>query len=464
MTNVFFKRLCSRSNLFAAWRHVRSRALRSDSREIRNAAEDFDFHAFRNIQSIQSRLAAENFIFPPADGILKDKRKRESQGKLPRPLVLADIRSRIVQRALLQCLQPEADDELSARIGRIAEINNSTVNFGCTPSGGVPRALHRIVSLVNSDRNIFYKSDIGAFFTRVPHEHVLRFVFEQVGDSQFIEAFRNGLNVQLRNAAELGEYLSLFPDNEFGVAQGSSLSAFAGNVFLNEIDSKYRDTNGTALVRYVDDVILLGASNEDLQRTKSNFTKDLRRLGLSLYDPGAAPDKASEGHVRAGIEYLGCLVRQNHIEPSKKARASLLAKVDKKIYEAKETIGRFRANPNSVRNNEPTFAMTVTEIDRTTRGWANSFRFINNRLIFNQIDREIFKKVVEFRHWLNQQNFADDNVSGRVLGVYQTKDVEHKPLEEFLLPRGKKAPLPLVVPSRQRPKILPKPTLTLKAS
>src|SRR5690242_13293372 len=106
MTDIFFKHLCSRANLFAAWRHVRTKALESDSLDIRDAAKDFDFHAFTNIQSIQSLLSRETFAFPLAEGILKDRRKREQQGKLPRPIVLADIRSRIVQRALLQCLQP----------------------------------------------------------------------------------------------------------------------------------------------------------------------------------------------------------------------------------------------------------------------------------------------------------------------------------------------------------------------
>jgi RNA-directed DNA polymerase len=308
MTDQFFRRLCSRANLFAAWRHIKSHALRSPSREIRNAAEHFDINAPRNLQSIQSRLLAGTFRFPPAEGVLKDKLRRQLQGKLPRPIVIADIQSRVVQRALLQCLQPSDEDELSKRIGRIREVNNSAVNFGGTPAGGVPRAIHRVLSKIEDGYSIFYKSDIGSFFTKIPHDTVLEFLLNELQDENFVEVFRKGLQVQLKNGEQLGAYLQLFPDNEFGVAQGSSLSAFAGNVFLQDVDASFEGTSDVCLTRYIDDVMLLGRSNDLVQRAKSRLNHALRQKELSLYDPANAPDKASEGHVRDGFEYLGCAV------------------------------------------------------------------------------------------------------------------------------------------------------------
>jgi RNA-directed DNA polymerase len=241
---------------------------------------------------------------------LKDRTKRERQGKLPRPIVIAEIQSRIVQRALLQCLQPDEDDHLSKSIGRIREINNSTVNFGGTPSGGVPKAIHRVTSLIKDGYSIFYKSDIGSFFTKVPHDVVLGFLGGELQDEKFMRVFRDGLNIQLKNSDRLGEYLDLFPDNEYGVAQGSSLSAFAGNVFLHDVDMLFQNLPGVCLVRYIDDVALLGRSNDLVLQARSKLVKELRRKGLSLYDPAAAPDKASEGHIRNGFEYLGWSYRR----------------------------------------------------------------------------------------------------------------------------------------------------------
>src|ERR1700731_2030759 len=100
-------------NLFEAWHHVRSCARRSRSSAIREAAEDFERRSHSALRGIQTRLAKHTYKFPAAEGLLKDKRKRELQNKPPRPIVLADIESRIVQRAILQCLQPKPDAPLA---------------------------------------------------------------------------------------------------------------------------------------------------------------------------------------------------------------------------------------------------------------------------------------------------------------------------------------------------------------
>jgi RNA-directed DNA polymerase len=439
VTDVFFRRLCNRANLFAAWRHVKGRALKSPAREIRNTAEEFDVNAFSNIQSIQSRLSAKTFKFPPAEGILKDKVKRERAGKMPRPIVIADIQSRIVQRALLQCLQPKDDDVLSKSIGRVREINNSTVNFGGTPSGGVPKAIYRVTSCMKEGYSIFYKSDIGSFFTKVPHEVILNFLFGELQDEEFIRVFADGLNVQLRNAERLNEYLGLFPDNEIGVAQGSSLSAFAGNVFLQDVDLKFQNMPDVSLVRYIDDVVLLGKSNDHVQEAKSRLAKELRRKGLSLYDPAVAPDKAAEGHVRNGFEYLGCALRPGQVEPSKKARANLLSKIDSAISDAKENINKFQMNAALTRNRQATFSQTIANIDDVIRGWSNSFRFVTNRLVFSQIDKQIIHKIFQFQDWVSRLAVRNEAQRARIMGLYQVHDVDYKSLEELAVKsNGKK--------------------------
>jgi hypothetical protein len=290
-----------------------------------------------------------------------------------------------------------------------------------------------VLSHINSGYPIFYKSDIGSFFTKVPQNDVLQFLLQELQDDKFVKVFRAGLQVQLKNEDQIRPYLDLFPDNEFGVAQGSSLSAFAGNVFLREIDEMFRSVPGVVLARYIDDVILLGQSNDILQQAKSRLRTELRRRGLSLYDPATAPDKAAEGHVRSGFEYLGCAIWPGQVEPSKTARASLLKKVDAKIQETRGNIIRLRNDASVVRNRDATFAQCVVEIDNIVRGWANSFRFVNNRLIFSQLDREIGRKIFALRDWALKMEPESGPQKARILGVFQTRDVEFQPLEEFVL-------------------------------
>ena len=95
-----YKLLCRFRNLEEAWRQVRSHALQSQSPEIRKESQLFEESATSKLRSVQSRLAQGRFKFEPARGIAIRRK-----GKKPRPVVVAPIESRIVQRALLNVLQ-----------------------------------------------------------------------------------------------------------------------------------------------------------------------------------------------------------------------------------------------------------------------------------------------------------------------------------------------------------------------
>ena len=58
------------------------------------------------------------------------------------------------------------------------------------------------------------------------------FVRQETKDDRLSNLFAEGLEVNLANKDEFHTYADLFPSGGIGVAQGSSLSAFAGNVLL----------------------------------------------------------------------------------------------------------------------------------------------------------------------------------------------------------------------------------------
>ncbi len=140
MTNLFDD-VRSESNLFSAWRHVKRSALNSKNTKIQGQAAEFEHNHQRHLKRFAKQLREDRFVFDDVEGVLKDKKKRESAGKDPRPIAVASIKNRIVQRAILQVLQPrtavnERDintkhrPKHDPRLGRLNQINCSKFGVG----------------------------------------------------------------------------------------------------------------------------------------------------------------------------------------------------------------------------------------------------------------------------------------------------------------------------------------------
>lgn len=93
------------SNLEAAWRVIYRSGRFSKSDEVREAIERFAVDPSANLRSIQSRLSRNTFDFGLAKGAPIQKRDGKGQptGKI-RPIVIASLEARIVQRAILNVL------------------------------------------------------------------------------------------------------------------------------------------------------------------------------------------------------------------------------------------------------------------------------------------------------------------------------------------------------------------------
>jgi hypothetical protein len=101
---VFYNYLKRRGNLYRAWQHVRSSAKNSSNEKTIDQLREFDDQLPSKIQGISGQLAIGKYKFSSADGVLKDKKKREKEGRSPRPVVVALLRDRIVQRTILDAL------------------------------------------------------------------------------------------------------------------------------------------------------------------------------------------------------------------------------------------------------------------------------------------------------------------------------------------------------------------------
>ena len=278
---------------------------------------------------------------------------------------------------------------------------------------------------------LYFKSDIASFFTKVPHAEIIRFIDLECEDPDFRAMIERALSIQLRNESDLREYLRLFPADEIGVPQGSALSALAGNIFLHEVDLLMKNQSDIRFIRYIDDVIILGKTNEAVQNARSSLQRELRKRNLTLYDPSTHPSKAASGHSRDGFDYLGCSIELNHIAPAKPTKAKIIDKVESEIRIAKANIAEILSSNSPTRSKQTVYVQSLANIDEIVRGWANSFRFANNRLPFFQIDKAVSETVRAFGLWFRSMNILDTGQRMRALGIFQAADTEHRKIEDY---------------------------------
>jgi hypothetical protein len=432
MTKALFDEMRSEQNLFAAWRHVKRSALKSANSEISGQAADFEHRHQTHLKTIGRQLREDRFVFDGVTGVLKDKKARLVQNKDPRPIAVASLRNRIVQRAILQVLQPRkardtrdidtryetmSDD----RLGRINQINVSRFGVGglLKPYGGVRPAIELISNAVDTGSRFFFQSDIKAFFTKIPTEQVVEFVRVECGDPKLAEIFARGLEVNLANKDELATYAKLFPAGGIGVAQGSSLSAFAGNVLLYELDQTLNNGPVTA-VRYIDDLLLVAPDQKSLHDAVALAKERLSGFGFQLYKPSPGSDKAAEGECGPqSINFLGCMLQPKRCVPSAKSIERLNKDVAELLSSSKAAIkNTLQQAKNFPANHSESFVLQA--IGKKAYGWQKSFAFCNEASTFEKVDQDIQKKVLDYRNWVfNNVKSASTETKMQVIGIPQ---------------------------------------------
>lgn len=399
--------------LHSAWHKVYSNGIRSKSLETRNHVKEFNNRAFQNIEQIYRKLLHHKFKFALAKGIPIPRPR-----KAPRPIVLAPIANRIVQRSILDVLQSEKS---------IYKYVNTPFSFGGIKDYDEPKGVHNAVNAVQKaiaeGAKWYIQSDIKNFFTEIPKPMVVDIVSSLIHDKKFIELFTAAIDVELENIAELGGRAELFPIYEIGVAQGCCLSPLIGNILLHDFDTRLNG-RGVVSLRYIDDFIVLADTRRKVEAAFKNGLKVLESLGLSAYDPNeeiAKPiedRKASIGLAGDAIDFLGCEIVGNKIRPNKDSRDRLLAKINTTINESKKLM----REPGICCANKRSFIDTLESINNVLEGWGNQYFYCNEIEPIEKMDRRINERLKDYFAYygncLNSFHDGDFVNRRRLLGVH----------------------------------------------
>lgn len=406
-----YKLVYKPTTLSKAWQQVRTNGMSSSSKDTRLQIRMYDEESLRHLNLINRQLQRKTFRFGAQKGLAIEKKKGSAKR---RPVVLAPIKNRIVQRALLDILQRD--------VPAVCEVLETPTSIGGIPGRGTSHAIKLIVDAMQGGSTWFVSSDISGFFTKIPKNLIIDFIATSTKDSVFTDLFRRAVDTTLENEAELGEHRDLFPIGDDGVAQGSPLSPLMGNILLHEFDTVLNG-RGIKCVRYIDDFIILGPSRKAVLKTMEKAMAILAVFGMDVYDPKTHPEKADFGQVVDGFDFLGCHINPGQVSPSKAARERLIEKVSAIISTGK------RAVHAAAKNDEPSEQLqcqiqTLIKIDGVLKGWGHAFSFCNTPDAMSALDTKVDAMTTEFMQLCHNLGIEKSTQQRRrILGVSLLTDI-----------------------------------------
>jgi len=290
-----------------------------------------------------------------------------------RPLSIPTVADRVVQAAREIVLEPSFEADML------------DCSFGFRPKRAAHDALQVVVDESFKGRRWVVETDIADCFSAIPHSGLMSAVKERICDRRLLKLLGAFLHAGVLEDGAVRRPVS-------GTPQGGVLSPVLCNVYLHRLDRAWRGADGT-LVRYADDLLVIGRSRGQAQAA-------LARLGVLLADLGLQPKAAKTRIVHLleggeGFDFLGFhhrLVRSRAVRgtgglvylarwPSRKA--------------AQHARDRIRFLTMRARLAAPV-EQIVQEVNAFLRGWAGYFRYGNSAREFDKIRKYAVLRVALF--------------------------------------------------------------------
>lgn len=316
-----FYNLTSMPNLYGCW----LKAKRNKGHSLR--IQRFEADALNYLTTIQKRLRERTYTF----GEYKTFTVRE---KKFRDVVDAPMKDRVVHWMLYQYLLP---------IWQPRFIHDT---FGNLPGRGSHAAVDRVAQFARRESNQWVlQLDISKYFYSVPHAQLKSRALRYIGDHDvrkliisLVDSYRTGDN-----------YDHLFAKNSAyrtnpnkGMPIGNLSSQLFANIYLNDLDHWLKETlRVSCYARYVDDMVILGESKEQMQMLCQAIMNKLSNDGLTIH-----PKKIRIAPVASGISFLGYVICPQHVSAGAYIRGRYhrtLRQHESGIYDRSQALNSYKA-------------------------------------------------------------------------------------------------------------------------
>jgi len=374
-------------NLFTAARRVtgREKAAGVDGQ----SCEAFEEHLLVETRQLSEQLKAQTYRPQAVRRVHIPKPGRPNE---TRPLGIPTVRDRVVQRAVVNVIEPILDHRFHER------------SFGFRHGRGAHDAL-RVVEQKLQDGYVYVvDADLKGYFDTIPKDRLMMFIKEHISDSRMLKLIRMFLDQNIME--ELREWTPIA-----GVPQGAVLSPVLSNLYLNPLDHLMAD-DGFEMVRYADDFVVLCRSKSEAESALQTIQEWVEQAGLTLH-----PTKTQIVDSRVeSFAFLGYSFRGDRIYP----RRESLAKMKTRIRDLTP-----RKRPGSMKS-------IAVELNRVLIGWFGYFRHCR-WTIYKDLDAKIRSRLRRLqlrRHRTNperlprQQRWPNDYFTK--LGLYSLREAHFR--------------------------------------
>jgi len=329
------------------------------------------------IQEISKRLLNNTYKFNDVRAVLIPKKIK---GEF-RPLRIADIKDRLVQKALSNKLE----ELLSVKFN----LDNDC-SYAYQKKRGIEHAITAAVDHFKKGNRFILEADIKKFFDNVNRKKLLNKVFSELPDSSINNLIEEALSQSVGNLEDHShEYHHYFLDSIEGIPQGNSLSPLLANIYLSSFDQRMIN-EGFCLVRYADDFIVLCKSFEEAKHALEIAKEELeQKLDLELHElPSPTFLKTSKTRIVDPFfhefSFLSIRFDGKSVWVSEKKVKDLLEKI-KDITDL------------TLYKNDRDFQGLLTIIRRLKNlleGWLASYKFVDVDREFGEIDNYINHRLL----------------------------------------------------------------------
>jgi hypothetical protein len=262
------KALASTKNLSLAWRRITTGTNEQYKRHYRTVYLAYEVCADQHLKELRERILGGTFVATPPERIYLPK-----PSGLHRPLTLLGLEDQIVYQAFANLA---ADKVHSKR--QLLELDSVFSNVLAGPteifffrSWRTTYAAFQQKVRTQFDAGMHWVADfdLAAYYDTISHQLLLKEIYPRAHDDEDVKWFLRCLTTWTSTAPAR--------NHGHGLPQGPLASDFLAECFLLPIDSQMASSG---YVRYVDDIRLMGKSENDVRERVIDLEKQCRERGL----------------------------------------------------------------------------------------------------------------------------------------------------------------------------------------